>query len=94
MYPLKVAVNVCALWVYGINCAFYICVSTETHINDGKLGMGFPTCNIDNNVQKVLDSGALQHFGFFELDLLNPCFLLRQGVLPMKNCTPCTRTEL
>lgn len=54
--------KVFALWVYWINCVFYICVATATYINDSLLGMRLSTCSIENNVQIVLDTGTFHIF--------------------------------
>lgn len=67
-YHLKETVKVFALWVYWINCVFYICAATATHINDSKLGMTFSTCSIENNVQIVLDSGTFHSLDFWVRD--------------------------
>lgn len=68
IYQLKGAMKVFALWVYWINCAFYICIATATHINDSKLGMRFSTWSTENNVQIVLDSGTFHVWDFWVRD--------------------------
>lgn len=60
--------KVFALWVYWINCVFYICVATATHINDSKLSMRFSTWSTENNVQIVLDSGTFHVLNFWVRD--------------------------
>lgn len=62
IYQLKGAVKVFALWVYWINCVFYISVATATYINDSLLGVRLSTCSIENNVQIVLDSETFHIF--------------------------------